>query len=858
MCGVVKASTKKSPSFHLVYQLPVVGMGQLFGEVDMVTGGGGVLELYRPGLYASTGGLQCVSARWETVGQLAHLVYQLNGVPLQATVRVAPVAGGLSLTVDADQAVVAALELGALNASLGAVSVPVPYYSQSLWWLPQQRVFLNAWWDWHQTNAAMIVGGSVQYLPRTDGSRNLMHEQLVVLASPNVDAVLPSSGNAASPYMAVLAGRTVLDIWDEGFAGIGQQLAELNSYGVGDCVGIVHNWQHAGYDNQLPLHYTANPQLGGDAELKSALAQGAANGCLMAVHENYVDYYANYPQFDGQAVALNSDGSRQNSWLNAATGVQAYTAKPTLMVHNAATQSPQIHASYGTTADYLDVHSGVDPTAHRDQDASQPGSGRMVNWMQGNQALWAYERKTHHGPVLGEGMHHWYYSGQLDGVEAQTGAGAVPTNSDASLALFVDFDLMKIHPLQVNHGMGYYDRWSSNASTTLDTTQMDAYRMQEVIFGHAPFLSQSYWADPYHAMSESGLVGPVSASYGTAQASQIQYQINGQWVNSSTAAASGEFSRVQVGYNNGLTVVANATAAPMNWKGHTLPQYGWLAQSSQLLAYTALCGTTMCDYAQTPTMIFANARNQTDAQIGSGYARPSVVAVAPGHQGFSISYQWQVMRNFSNTVNYVAFVHFLNDSTGEIVFQGDHALSTPTSLWQADQSIADGPIAVAVPNSVPDGTYSVHLGIYDPSSGMRLPLVGTNDSNNRYLLGSITITGHGAQIRFTPNPAPDPDPRLNANGNEVDFGTLKTDGLVLLKHTANQWELYVFPRTRNVAISLNKSTFQIPAVVYAHNKNYINSTQIITSQNEWKIITNGASKYVWSTLKIKRYVKHKE
>ena len=33
----------------------------------------------------------------------------------------------------------------------------------------------------------------------------------------------------------------------------------------------------------------------------------------MAVHENYVDYYPNYPEFDPAAVALNSDGSRDMS-----------------------------------------------------------------------------------------------------------------------------------------------------------------------------------------------------------------------------------------------------------------------------------------------------------------------------------------------------------------------------------------------------------------------------------------------------------------------------------------------------------------------------------------------------------------
>ena len=147
-------------------------------------------------------------------------------------------------------------------------------------------------------------------------------------------------------------------------------------------------------------------------------------------------------------------------------------------------------------------------------DARAPGAGTLAALLAGDTALWSYERKTHQGPVFGEGANHWYYSGMLDGVEAQFGAGVFPAQPGTRAPLFVDFDLKRIHPLQVNHGMGYYERWVSPGETISNTLTMDAYRMQEIAFGHAPFLGRIYWNDIAHALLESNLVTPVAKSYG--------------------------------------------------------------------------------------------------------------------------------------------------------------------------------------------------------------------------------------------------------------------------------------------------------------------------------------------------------
>jgi hypothetical protein len=751
---------------------------------------------------------------------------------------------------DADKPLITSVDMGDWETTLRPQVIAVPYYTGEVWYAKSLSAYVNSWWNWKTTHAAQLNGTVAKYSAKTDGTLNILHEQMEIAVSANVDEVLPAPGNVASPYMSTVSGRTVLDIWDSGFSEIEQGLSNLEDYGISNCVGIIHDWQHEGYDNALPLHYSANPDFGGDTGMQALIAQGNTNGCLMALHENYVDYYPNYPNFNKASVALQSDGSEMPSWFNSSTGIQSFATKPSWMVANAKTQSPVIHKTYGTTADYLDVHSAAPISSHGDRDASSSGAAALTSWMQANKSLWAYERKTHNGPVFGEGLDHWYYSGLLDGVEAQLGAGSVPANSGETLPLFVDFDLLRIHPLQVNHGMGYYERWTKLATATMTTAQKDAYRMQEIAFGHAPFLGDNAWNDVQRAFVETNLVPPIAASYGTAQASSIQYRVSGAWVNSSLAAKSGQFNQVQVTYSNGLELVANSKATSFTWNGLTIPQYGWAARSAKLLAYTAQCGGTICDYAQTPTALFANARNQSDAEMGGGYAAPSVASVKQGSgNSFAIAYNWKVLNVLGTQVNYEAFVHFVNDSqvskdSAGIVFQDDHQPAPETSQWQLGQTIIDGPMTVTIPSSVPDGTYSIRMGLFDPASGVRLLLSGNNDGTNRYIVGYLKITGGGAKVSFKTPVAPKNDPRLNAAGTVVNFDTVQTDGMISITQQNGQWILRPYPRYRNFTVLLSAEDFPMPSTIQTTGN--ANSTVVpVTRGDYWQIPLNGAKSYSW-------------
>jgi hypothetical protein len=846
------AYTVALPSAY--WKAPTAGSVNSLGTVMVPTSTQGFVSALSPTITGTFDNLICTSAMWDSTGSKLTIAYTETRTVIHVTIQVNPTSLGVAAAVAADQPIVASVDMGSWNSALSVKSIAVPYYTSTVWYAQGVSEYVNTWWDWHSTNASLLNGGSsgtaATYYPKTDGTRNTLNEELVVEISPNIDDVFPYPGNAPSPYMSILAGRIVLDIGDAGFSGIQQNLASLGDYGVSNCVAIIHDWQYAGYDNALPEHYPANPSLGGSTGIEAAIGQGAENGCLMAVHENYTDYYPNYPQFTSTAIALNSAGSWMDGWLNPVTGIQSFVTKPSLLVTNAMTQSPLIHQAYGTTAGYQDVLSAAPISWRQDFDANIAGAAKLVTAMMANQSLWNYERQTHNGPEYGEGLNHWYYSGLLDGVEAQLGAGSVSANIDASLPLFVDFDLLRIHPLQINHGMGLYERWTSTQTTSMSTSQLDAYRMQEIAYGHAPFLGAGTWNNMPIAFSESNLVSPVSANYANALASAVQYQVNGTWMSASVAAQSAEFSQVQVAYNNGTTVVANSSVNSQTWNGLTIPQYGWAAKGTNLLAYTALCGSTICDYAQTLTSYFANARNQSDIQSGSGYAAPSIVSIQQGPgNSFMIAYGWQVNQLLGTQSSYTAFVHFVNDSlvsptNGGEVFGDDHSPMPPTTTWSIGQNISDGPWTVSIPSSVPDGTYSIRVGLYDPASGNRLLLAGNNDGTNRYIVGYLTVSGGGSMVRFTAPAAPASDPRLNSAGTVLNFGTIQTDGMVSITQSNGMWVLRPYPRFRNFTVMLNTSDFPEPSSVQAVGTT---NTTVIPILNGlfWSLQLDGSKYYTW-------------
>jgi len=133
-----------------------------------------------------------------------------------------------------------------------------------------------------------------------------------------------------------------------------------------------------------------------------------------------------------------------------------------------------------------------------------------------------------------------------------------------------------------------------------------------------------------------------------------------------------------------------------------------------------------------------------------------VPAVQPG-SAFRMDYEWLAQPTDKACT---IFVHF-QDSKG-IVFQDDHGLSWPlsTTNWSGKITYSR---RVFVPANIPEGTYDIQVGLYDPSNKKKYPLgtgmgirslddqslaVGTMEVS-RTAPGEIPDEGKPATIDFT-------------------------------------------------------------------------------------------------------------
>jgi hypothetical protein len=709
----------------------------------------------------------------------------------------------------------------ALGADLGGIadadlrrSMAVPYFYGAMDYLPGMGLYACREWDWTQSNASVCAQRSASYHPKTDGTRNPLVESGYIAVSPAVQEVLPNLPHPQSPYKGLLGGRIMLDVWrhhrNNSYAGDAAILRDLKDNGVDHLAIIQHVWQRYGYDAKLPDHIPANPAFGGD---EGMIEYGkAANECgyVWSVHENYIDLYPDAPSYDASARVLKADGSPSKAWFNKSTGVQSYGLKCNRALGYAKQNAPEIHRRYQTTAAYLDVHTCVPPWHQLDHEANQPFAAMARGKVKFDTELFQYMRDTHEGPLFGEGANHMYWAGRCDGVEAQ-----VQGKEDHSP--FLDFDLLRIHPQMVNHGMGYYERWfrrGYNHVPGVDSCapfQIDKYRAQELAYGHAGFIGNLATNNIQWIAKEHNLMHPVQRLYGTTRASRIEYEVAGQFVTASVALAVDRPERQRITYDSGLRLWVNWGETPWQVEGRTLPQWGFLALGPDTEVWTAQTEQGLADYASCPEFAFVDARTHFDMPyLKSGTdIEPKIRSFKwLGDRKAEITYEWRVGEEVKD--DYMCFVHFLNEgaSNAMIAGQADHALPKPTSTWRAGEAIVDGPHVVEFPANYND--FEIVIGLYSRKG--RLQMKGTDHDGHRYLIGVVNIAdGKGqlgdlaaASAKYDEEIAKaDFSRNMTQPGTWIDFGALATDGSLKVNRGKDRLVVYAYPRGRRFTVELD-------------------------------------------------------
>ncbi len=124
--------------------------------------------------------------------------------------------------------------------------------------------------------------------------------------------------------------------------------------------------------------------------------------------------------------------------------------------------------------------------------------------------------------------------------------------------------------------------------------------------------------------------------------------------------------------------------------------------------------------------------NRVDAPFAGGIRLLGYdLAAATAHPGESINLRLYWTSGGDVTQRYKAFTHLLGDTfnaaAGNFLWgQVDRepaANTRPTTTWRADEVIVDE-YAIPVAADAPPGPYRIEIGLYDPLTGERLPVLG--------------------------------------------------------------------------------------------------------------------------------------
>ncbi len=420
-----------------------------------------------------------------------------------------------------------------------------------------EGLFLFTQFDWYVSDASTLAGaaatgpqwvaynGAAVYVPKTNGERNPVRERLFLTASPRFEEVLPTIPNPPSPMREVQCDR----LWRvKGGADHKGEIAEaqsLRNYGLDKVTIRYHedSWRDAG--ESFTFRLNAAPGRGGDQALRDFVAAVQSLGWRVGLYTNYTDYAPVNSYWNEDWVARHSNGDWQRAWM------RCYAPKPMRSVEMQALLAPQIQAKFGENHSYCDVHTAVTPFSRVDYDHRVPGAGTFRRTFECFGRLLFNEKTAHNGPVYSEGNNHWWYSGLTDGNYAQIISPAPPKEP-----LLVAFDLLKMHPLHMDAGMGSPGMFFRGAPHNLDQ-----FIATSLAYGHIGFVD---WGTRAGLLKIYYMMQAMQEHYVMVPVSRIEYDAGGQMVDTSAALVSDAYldGRVHVVYDGGTEIYVNGSERP--------------------------------------------------------------------------------------------------------------------------------------------------------------------------------------------------------------------------------------------------------------------------------------------------------
>lgn len=496
---------------------------------------------------------------------------------------------------------------------------------------PKKPIFASIWWDWYRTNASepfvkphikgktAEIQGGVRYIPKTNGERNNMYERIFLTVSPIYEEVLPSIPNPLAIRGKESADRLWTVTMPESWRDDHIRCRKISSYGINKIMQHSHEFTWRDEGESFTLRLKASPQKGGDAMLKWYNKAQQSLGWLQGMYTNYSDYAPVNVYFSEDDANRSPDGELRRTWR------RCYAMKCSKGVEWDAKLAKKIQRKFNSNFAYTDVLTASSPWRRCDYDPRVPGAGTLTAMFYAHGQILLNDQKVY-GPTFSEGTYQWMYAGLATG-----NYGWAYTNLNLlEEPLNVAFDLLKIHPLENDYGMGnheyYLQRLDPNwlQSDKLDW-YIDRFLASTIAYGHNGWLI-AYLEKPEIMARSYYMMQQLQKRYSMVPVLKIEYaDLSGKMRLASQALAISVIreSRLHVVYENGLEVFVNGNgsskASNKNWCFTApdgiqveLPPAGWYVYdaSTNFKEFSGLISNKRIDYVISPEYEFLDGRGQ--------------------------------------------------------------------------------------------------------------------------------------------------------------------------------------------------------------------------------------------------------
>ena len=515
-------------------------------------------------------------------------------------------------------------------------------------------LFRYAACDWYRSNASRVEGAAgtsgrmtqrFRYLPKSDGKRVPLSERIFINVSTKFDEVLPTIPNPPSPLKHITGKR----LWRAHASSESRERDRLfwrtlHRYGITEVVVNDHEtmWRDGGESYTFRTSF-AEKKGGDDGQYAYTRFMRDELGYVYGPYDNFWDYAPVNPNFTFDNVTVKSDGSYMASWM------RCYAPKAVTAPWWSEQIVPQVQRKMRFNTCYCDCHTAGSPWGRTDYDARVPGAGTFAAAFYAFGDLLLCQRRDWEGPIYSEGAIRYLYAGLIDGNYADDRGYAFQRQP-----WIVDFDLLRIHPLECDFGMGTMSMFYPDNITVKEKRYylphfdsaaereeiLDRYLAATVAFGHSGFLVAEYCFDPPRTFGpaygptafgkfafEDGLpiawrsyymIQSAAARYTQSNVAEIGYvNAAGEVEHTSQAVLDGTVTRnhVFVRYEDGTEVASNGSRKErmkvrMADGTFDLPPCGYRVRSAdgKVLAVCSDFGGRKADYAESPDYIYIDGR----------------------------------------------------------------------------------------------------------------------------------------------------------------------------------------------------------------------------------------------------------